>query len=324
MPSSDWAVCWVAPLSDLCPTPRQTIFVGGPGRSGTSFVADRLGAHPDVCTLPNVELKLFTEKNGLIDLFHALVEVYSPNRATVAVDQFRRFYLALVEGRFGQPGLEKLAARQIWLEMLDTFVAVLSRDGHAGPAAPDEFYAAARNLLWGIANVAAQLKSTEKPSEAYLEKTPHALLSIDFLARVAPGARFVHVMRDPRSIAFSLRRMRWGPNTLEGCCAWVDHYCQAWLATQSRAARLGLQPINLRIEAVAGSPEFWSERICQALDLHVARSLFVSADVETLNSWVSKAEPDELRLLDDRLQSWAHHFGYRAIRAGELESSMSS
>ncbi|MEL7152496.1 MAG: hypothetical protein AAFN51_01595, partial [Pseudomonadota bacterium] len=74
--------------------------MGGPGRSGTSFVADRLGRHPDICTFPNVELKLFTEKNGLLDLYHALVETYSPNRATVALDQFNRFFEPSVYQRF--------------------------------------------------------------------------------------------------------------------------------------------------------------------------------------------------------------------------------
>jgi len=71
------------------------IFAGGPGRSGTSFIADRLGAHPQIASLKDVELKIFSEKNGLLDLFHALCQTYSPNRANVAIDQFRRMAEAL-------------------------------------------------------------------------------------------------------------------------------------------------------------------------------------------------------------------------------------
>ncbi len=43
----------------------RILFVGGPGRSGTSFVADRCGSHPQVATLKDIELKIFCEKNGL-------------------------------------------------------------------------------------------------------------------------------------------------------------------------------------------------------------------------------------------------------------------
>jgi len=73
------------------------LFVGGPGRSGTSFVADRLGNHAQVVALKDIELKIFCEKNGLQDLFHALVETYSPNRAVTALDQFRRMVEALID-----------------------------------------------------------------------------------------------------------------------------------------------------------------------------------------------------------------------------------
>ena len=61
----------------------RTIFIGGPGRSGTSFVADRLSNHPDVTAFRDVELKLFTEKNGLLDLWHSLIERYSQDVNTV-------------------------------------------------------------------------------------------------------------------------------------------------------------------------------------------------------------------------------------------------
>ena len=43
----------------------RILFVGGPGRSGPSFVADRLGTHPQVAAFKDIELKIFREKNGL-------------------------------------------------------------------------------------------------------------------------------------------------------------------------------------------------------------------------------------------------------------------
>ena len=46
----------------------KIIFIGGPGRSGTSFVADRIGRHADVATFQDVELKIFGEFGSLLDL----------------------------------------------------------------------------------------------------------------------------------------------------------------------------------------------------------------------------------------------------------------
>jgi hypothetical protein len=91
----------------------RSLFVGGPGRSGTSFVADRLGGHPQVASFKDIELKLFCEKNGLQDLFHVLVATYSPNRAVIALDQFHRMTQALVDGKYGQPALSTVAPADV-------------------------------------------------------------------------------------------------------------------------------------------------------------------------------------------------------------------
>ena len=308
-------------MSDIVPVPRNVIFVGGPGRSGTSFVADRLGRHPDVCLLPDIELKLFTEKNGVLDLFHALVQTYSPNRATVALDQFRKFFLALVDGRFGQPGLATISSRQEWLGMLDAFLERLISGGQAGPAPADTLLDAARDLLWRIAEVAARDAPSRAVPAVFLEKTPHALLAIDFLARIVPGASYVHVMRDPRSIAYSLRRMRWGPDELADCCTWVSNYLAAWLRSRETAARLGIFPASIRIEAVAASPRDSSEFVCRRMSLAPHRELFSGADLSTLNGWTETCPETERELLDSRLSSWAARFGYSAADIGSPDCS---
>lgn len=298
----------------------RTLFVGGPGRSGTSFVADRLGRHPEVCTFPDIELKLFTEKNGLIDLHHALVETYSPNRATVALDQFQRLAFALVDGRHGQPALTTFAPRIVWSDMIDAFAATLSPQGHAGPMRSESFHLAARHLLWQIAQIAASLDPGEAPPCLFLEKTPHALLAPDFLARLSPGCGFLHVMRDPRSVAYSLQSVGWGPTDLTACCQWVANYCEAWLTTQAKAAHLGLRITGIHIEAVAHTPTQHSQHVCRDFDLIKQNELFRNADLETLNGWVAKCSKAKMAELNDQLSGWSDHFGYLGDRIGIMKS----
>jgi hypothetical protein len=305
-------------LSDPVNTARQVLFVGGPGRSGTSFIADRLGRHPQICSFPNSELKLFTEKNGLIDLHHALVESYSPNRATVALDQFRKFYIALVDGRFGQEALTAHAPRPEWIAILDTFVATLTKHGQAGLATSAAFHRSARMLLWRIADLAAGAKPATEAPGIFLEKTPHALLAPNFLTNLAPGCRLLHVMRDPRSIAFSLKSMSWGPETLSECSAWVANYCEAWLHAQTQAAASGHEITCVHIEDVAVAPEEASRQICGVLKLEPVESLFLNADIKTLNGWRGRCSESDFSTLNAGLRGWCRHFGYALGEVGTL------
>jgi hypothetical protein len=290
------------------------VFVGGPGRSGTSFVADRLGAHPQIAALKDVELKIFCEKSGLQDLFHALVGTYSPNRAVIALDQFRRMTEALVDGNYGQPALSTVAPAEDWRACFAAFTDSLLDDGHPVLQTPDLFFDAARALLDRIA--ALTIRIAAPSATFFLEKTPHCLLAISFLARLAPGARFLHVMRDPRSIAWSLLSMRWGPDKLTTAARWVDSYCHAWIVAEGHASSLGLPLSRLYIEEAAAAPAVASAWLTAQLGLDPRESLLNGADPALLNRWVAKADPAERALLDHRLGDWAIHFGYDPGRIG--------
>lgn len=297
------------------------LFVGGPGRSGTSFIAERLGRHPQVVALKDIELKIFCEKNGLLDLFHALVETYSPNRAAVALDQFRRTADALIEGRYGQPALTSLAPAPRWQAAFDTFTAALCADDHPVPQSVEGYLTAARALLARLAALAAgdAVEATAPdtaPSALFLEKTPHNLLAIGFLARLAPGARFLHVMRDPRSIAWSLLAMRWGPDRLPGAARWVESYCRAWVAAEAEAATLGLPLLRLAIEDAAAAPEDAGAWLTRELGLAPRSGLFTGASPTVLNRWIAEAGAEDRAFLDHRLGDWVAHFGYDRTEIG--------
>ena len=259
---------------------------------------------------------MLTEKNGLIDLHHALVETYSPNRATVALDQFRRFYLALVDGRFGQKALSEYAPPEVWIELHQEFFGALTENGQARCTSADNFFAAARRFLLRIASIAAEVDANGTRPSFFLEKTPHSLLALRFLAELSPDRKFLHVMRDPRSIAYSLRNMSWGPETLAGCCSWVANYCEAWMVTQTEAETHGLPILNVQIEKIAQEHEVWSEKICRSLDIEVTHSLFKGADTDTLNLWAQQCPATEWDEINSHLLELSRSFGYSTQKAG--------
>lgn len=293
--------------------PLRPLFVGGPGRSGTSFVADRLGHHPEVASLREVELKIFCERGGLLDLHEVLTRSYSPNRAIIALQHFHRATDALIAGRWGQRGFDGSPVAERLTTAFADFRSTLLTEEFPAPLEESAFFDAARGLLARLAEIAASEREQEASCGElgmFLEKTPHNLLFIDFLARLAPGSAFIHVMRDPRSIAWSLLAMRWGPDRITGAAEWVAGYCHAWLAAERRAAELGLTVLRLHIEDLSAAPAPHADLVCGYLGLTPAPQLFDGADPQTLSRWRAKAGADDVALLQERLGGWAAHFGY--------------
>jgi hypothetical protein len=272
------------------------VFVGGPGRSGTSFVADHIGAHPRVATFKDVELKMFFELDGLFDLRAVLTEAYSPNRATVALGRFRRLQAALMQGSYGQPTLGATGREGEVTAAFGAFVAALAPEGYPLPTTPGRFNAAARRLLGDLARIAAAAKPG---ASHFLEKTPHNLLNPGFLHELAPGARYVHVTRDPRAIAVSLIAQSWGPDRLDQAIPWVRSYLETWDRRRDVFARFGLPLIELRIEAVSAETERWSGKVQGFLGLPDAGNIFAGASPEILDRWKAKVtEADAERLAE--------------------------
>lgn len=294
----------------------RTVFIGGPGRSGTSFVADRLAGHSDVAAFRDVELKIFTEKNGLLDLWYSLVERYSPNRASVARLQFMRTARALIAGQYGQPGFKTLAPQAEWEDVFSAFLRNTSPAGQFERTTSHHFRSACRQLFRDIARLSISPGHSPK---VFVEKTPHGLLALDFLSEIAPGAGFVHVMRDPRSIAQSLRGMRWGPDDLGDCCDWVSGYCSAWIDAERKALDLGLDVTSLCIEEVAQRPEYFALQLCDAVGIDCREDLFRGASQTILNGWAKNALSSDLDLLNERLSNWSRTFGYSVGHIGHQD-----
>lgn len=296
----------------------RCLFVGGPGRSGTSFVARRLGAHPGIVSFPDIELKLLTEKNGLLDLHHSLVETYTPNRATVASQQFRRMADALFRGQFGQPALAEFVAEDAWQAAIDRVLGECRETGHPGPQSNREFLQHARTFLGRLMDFAVENREAGNAPDLFLEKTPHALLNFEFLESLAPGSAYLHIMRDPRAIAFSLRRMRWGPDDLAACCAWVESYCRAYRSAARHLGSRGLDLFELRIEDITEDPERASERLTAWLGVAPMIDLFAGSSKDVLNGWLDGIADEEVCFLSTRLTDLAVKFGFDPRVIGQI------
>jgi Sulfotransferase family len=97
----------------------------------------------------------------------------------------------------------------------------------------------------------------------YADKTPHYVSHLPELAGRFPEARFVHVIRDGRDVALSLREVPWGPDGVEEAAM---HWRRRVL--EGRAAGLGPDRYReLRYEALVAGPEDELRSLAAWLDL---------------------------------------------------------
>lgn len=292
------------------------IFVGGPGRSGTTLVAHGLAQHPAVCSFYDVELKVFCETNGLIDLRGTLTDQYSPTRALTAIRQFREVVDALIEGGYGQSPLALYGRPSRWRGMTDRFLGKLLVDDFPVRATAEEFDKAVHGLVADLARAA----SSNKPgSTTFLEKTPGNLLFADTIERFAPGSRYVHVMRDPRAIASSLLRISWGPDSIEACARWVSNYGRAWQATKERLAAAGIDFLELYLEEIVEAPDREGGRATKFLGLSSVAGLFDDASPTPMDRPIYEVPREHLGYLTAALEESLASSGYAPEAVGKRQ-----
>jgi hypothetical protein len=95
------------------------------------------------------------------------------------------------------------------------------------------------------------------------DKTPPYLESMPEVVELLPEARFIHVIRDGRDVAVSLRNAWFGPTTIaDAARCWRD----AITAGRAAAASLGSYR-EIRYEHLVRDPSRELGRICEYLDL---------------------------------------------------------
>ncbi|HEY7755229.1 MAG TPA: sulfotransferase [Actinomycetota bacterium] len=99
----------------------------------------------------------------------------------------------------------------------------------------------------------------------WADKTPAYVRSIPLLARLFPGSRFVHVIRDGRDVALSYLSVPWGPSDI-----WLA--ARRWEQDVSAGRRDGAKLpssryLEVRYEDVIRDPRAALERICAIADL---------------------------------------------------------
>ncbi len=207
---------------------RQAIFIGGCERSGTTMLGSYLGKHPDLLVTPESQFKL-----GLMR--------YTAEDGAIDLEQAMAYLRS--EYRF--------ASWKISLDELATQLAGKPRISY-------------QDLIELILD---QYQDKYQPGETryWVDHTPNNMRHGLRLNRLFPDAKFIHIVRDGRGVAYSYRQVTWGPyETYFSAKDWVSKVGHG-LALEHH---LGSDKLLLtRYEDILEDPRTEISRICAFLGL---------------------------------------------------------
>lgn len=299
------------------------MFVGGSGRSGTSAFVHRLQTWPTVGTFVDTELRLFSELDGVWDLYWNFVETYSPQRAAGAL---RRFIvltqdITLTTDDFVGLG-DQLDGRRLDAIFGRVKERLTTPDGVARRTGRDDFFDILREMTVSLAATLPYDDQVPETERVFIEKTPHCLLRYDLLREIGLDSLYIHVMRDPRLVAASLSRMPWGPGSLEACCDCVSAYIRQKTDVFVTARSDGVPIHSFFMESVARNGPAYAGYLSGVLGQKQDLTVFESIDPATLNVAADRLDEPAALLLNSRLGEQAIVMGYDACNFGERRADL--
>ena len=142
----------------------------------------------------------------------------------------------------------------------------------------------------------------------WCEDTPANILHIDFLKKLLPNAKFIHVMRHPVGVVHSMQKVKWAPNKLADCINLLE----------------GLYEKLLMIDRVhSGSSHY---KFIKLEDLSEARNILelsefiglnnlgysgeITINLDRMNYFRKTMPLQDQKLIEQRLSKYIEYFGY--------------
>ena len=281
----------------------RPVFVGGCPRSGTTLLRTMLNSHPDLA-VPH-------ETRILIDGYRRRAEwgdlAYSENRRRVA-----RWVVERKVSRYWQ--------------LTDDADELVERMVAAAPT------------IGSVLSAGFRLYAERRGKPRWGEKRPSVVLHLDAVFAMFPDAQYVNVVRDPRAVVASIRKVGrqhgWGAHGLPGG---TDTWERSVRAADRWRRRLPADRfLELRYEDLVADPAATLGRIVRFLDLDPSglepmlhhhetadihsRTLhaLVSQPVTTerLRAWEQALRPREIAFVESALGDRMRRYGYEPVAKG--------
>lgn len=317
------------------------IFIGGTGRSGTTVLSRILSKHSEICALPT-ELRFLTDPDGLVNLNYSLCEQWSFYQADYALDRFERLMKSLsrkYRNTYPNSNLGEIVGVERYNRLVGDYISKLSNAHYPNAWAARvglfrkavsktvgmnkftelffqksyncrvlteaEFIHYTREFLDGVeAEVVAKCNK-----RIFLDHTPPNILHVDFLKKLYPNLKIIHIYRDPRDVVSSMSKKDWGNNDVVMNMDLIEDSFKVW--NRKKESLSFDDYIEIRFEHLIENPEEISQDICRFLGIKFEEDM-CSFDLShhNIGRWEKQMSDDQKRVINSRYSDLISTLGY--------------
>lgn len=296
----------------------KRIFIGGLGRSGTTIALNIFYHHPDCFAVP-IETKFLVEEDGFADLVEAMTIRFSPPASMTAYTRFTRQMRAEVTGevpsKYGDLHQYSHHIFPSYNDALDRFVGVVLKKRYFPEREP--LISAVRAFVQETFDYTAAISN----KNCWAEKTPANIWRFDFLRELFPDCYFIHMIRNPLDVYYSLREKGWLSNNLVASLVDFEGVCAA-LAKRRRRLLADPRFIEIKLEDLVDNPTQTMQKIFRRCDLPLMDGDRMESVINVMNRYYAEKEhrisrdlsEQEWDIVVELLQPWAVEFGWQGMR----------
>ncbi len=143
----------------------------------------------------------------------------------------------------------------------------------------------------------------------WCEDTPANILNIHFLHKMFPNAYFIHVVRHPIGVAFSMRNQVWAPYDWPLITKMLKNLYRALIKTERWAISEEVNYRRVRLEDLAGKDNVFYE-IIDYIGLSNNFEKDIKLEIEKVDYWKEKVSSNVYNYLQKELAAIIEYFGY--------------
>ena len=341
---------------------NKQIFIGGTGRSGTTFLSRLLGSHKDIAKMP-VETRFLIDKNGMIDLVPSLTTNYSIDQSRIAILQIKKLLETDLTNNhslpyddqnfykyFGEDYYKDLV-KQFLLQIIDVefkgrdyhtekdllkievlfkkyyvytirLINIITKSNYSHKydfkSGLEKMYigkyfkdsSKLEDSIFNFTNKLFLKYAESKGKSGWCEDTPANILHIEFLSKTFPNAYFIHMVRNPIGVAYSMKNKIWAPSDYKSIVPYLSNIYERIISSKEFLKTGNVKYLEVRLEDFSIDFNKHIGDINEFLEIADEYDGSVQIKSSKVNYYKDLIPKKEYNFLNEKLSKYIEYFGY--------------
>ena len=317
------------------------IFVGGTGRSGSTILAEILGKHPEIYFLPE-ELRFIIDPDGILSLKSILVDNWSFYQADFAIDRFyklMRYLSSRYVGKYPILPLKNHVGKDFYYHWLDSYIneicqysfknawgarsnlfrlvllrffgrnrlteIFLERSYYGAPLTEEEFFSITNRYLKNFFSRAASLHGKKQ----VVEHTPSNIIHAEFLYKLFPEMKLIHIYRDPRDIIASYMTKIWASRDIKVNMKLISNVLDRWQLIKEKIPKYTYY--ELKFENLINDFGSAIKKLCDFLNIQFHDCILdIDISLHNIGRWKHELNDEEKKYFYNNYRYLLERYGY--------------